>query len=431
MTNKQGIPYTYIPQNWSHRRLEGYLYSAVEPPKYPSALRLFDVLAMRGRDTYSCFPLIEVFVERNPIPVDLNEYRDNCQAWVSTILSKLYRNELSLIKEPTLQSVETLAPRWRDVLRRRFGLNDERSRTFQELADVFDVDPTRIQQIEKRALRDARRHLLVTNNLRTLRQSLLRLKASLYDQLTESASLRTTTLCLTLFSEAPCFSLIEPAINAFFGAEYEQVLTTRAHYLERSRHLSNEDIQWLCGFWEGDGSLSATVGLTFNQKDRRILEYIRQLLQYPRHILYPSPTHNTTTSTLFLRGESMQVLLDRFCKWLVCKGRVRQVEELSDELRLNLKPKQHTPTIPWIAGFFDAEGCVYRSGPSLYAKFSQKDRTVLDSIQEVVGGHISRWELTLRKRETREFWPHWLKYSHNPQKQERLYKLLQEAERLG
>ncbi|TAD89860.1 MAG: sigma-70 family RNA polymerase sigma factor, partial [Oscillatoriales cyanobacterium] len=52
-----------------------------------------------------------------------------------------------------LESVlDTLVPRQRDIIRMRFGLDDGREKTLQEIGNIFDVTRERIRQIEAKAL---------------------------------------------------------------------------------------------------------------------------------------------------------------------------------------------------------------------------------------------------------------------------------------
>lgn len=54
------------------------------------------------------------------------------------------------------QVLDTLAPRERDILKKRFGLEGEEEHTLEELANVHHVGRERIRQIEARALRKCR-----------------------------------------------------------------------------------------------------------------------------------------------------------------------------------------------------------------------------------------------------------------------------------
>ena len=61
-----------------------------------------------------------------------------------------------LLKEQLEEVLETLTPREAKVLRLRFGLDDGRSRTLEEVGQEFGVTRDRIRQIEAKALRKLR-----------------------------------------------------------------------------------------------------------------------------------------------------------------------------------------------------------------------------------------------------------------------------------
>lgn len=61
-----------------------------------------------------------------------------------------------LLKEQLKEVLETLTPREAKVLRLRFGLDDGRSRTLEEVGQEFGVTRERIRQIEAKALRKLR-----------------------------------------------------------------------------------------------------------------------------------------------------------------------------------------------------------------------------------------------------------------------------------
>ena len=61
-----------------------------------------------------------------------------------------------LLKEQLVDVLKTLTPREEKVLRLRFGLDDGRQRTLEEVGKEFDVTRERIRQIEAKALRKLR-----------------------------------------------------------------------------------------------------------------------------------------------------------------------------------------------------------------------------------------------------------------------------------
>ncbi len=61
-----------------------------------------------------------------------------------------------LLKEQLIDVLDTLTPREEKVLRLRFGLDDGRARTLEEVGKEFNVTRERIRQIEAKALRKLR-----------------------------------------------------------------------------------------------------------------------------------------------------------------------------------------------------------------------------------------------------------------------------------
>ena len=62
----------------------------------------------------------------------------------------------TLLKEQLIDVLDTLTPREEKVLRLRFGLDDGRARTLEEVGREFNVTRERIRQIEAKALRKLR-----------------------------------------------------------------------------------------------------------------------------------------------------------------------------------------------------------------------------------------------------------------------------------
>lgn len=62
----------------------------------------------------------------------------------------------NLLREDLENVLSTLSPRERDVLRLRYGLDDGRMKTLEEIGQIFNVTRERIRQIEAKALRKLR-----------------------------------------------------------------------------------------------------------------------------------------------------------------------------------------------------------------------------------------------------------------------------------
>ena len=62
----------------------------------------------------------------------------------------------TMLKEQLINVLDTLTPREEKVLRLRFGLDDGRARTLEEVGEEFNVTRERIRQIEAKALRKLR-----------------------------------------------------------------------------------------------------------------------------------------------------------------------------------------------------------------------------------------------------------------------------------
>ena len=62
----------------------------------------------------------------------------------------------TLLREQLCEVLKTLTPREEQVLKLRFGLDDGRTRTLEEVGRVFNITRERIRQIEAKALRKLR-----------------------------------------------------------------------------------------------------------------------------------------------------------------------------------------------------------------------------------------------------------------------------------
>ena len=62
----------------------------------------------------------------------------------------------TMLKEQLIGVLDTLTPREEKVLRLRYGIDDGRPRTLEEVGKEFNVTRERIRQIEAKALRKLR-----------------------------------------------------------------------------------------------------------------------------------------------------------------------------------------------------------------------------------------------------------------------------------
>ena len=62
----------------------------------------------------------------------------------------------TLLREDLEGVLATLSPRERDVLRLRYGIDDGRMKTLEEIGQIYDETRERIRQIEAKALRKLR-----------------------------------------------------------------------------------------------------------------------------------------------------------------------------------------------------------------------------------------------------------------------------------
>jgi RNA polymerase primary sigma factor len=74
-----------------------------------------------------------------------------------TMISPEKSTEKLLLKETIIQSMEGLNERERMILKLRFGLDDGRQRTLEEVGKVYGVTRERIRQIEEKALQKMRK----------------------------------------------------------------------------------------------------------------------------------------------------------------------------------------------------------------------------------------------------------------------------------
>ena len=96
----------------------------------------------------------ELAVEMNISVSKLREIIKVAQEPLSLETVKTVAQEL--LREDLAEVLSGLSPRERDVLRLRFGMDDGRQRTLEEVGQLFGVTRERIRQIEAKALRKLR-----------------------------------------------------------------------------------------------------------------------------------------------------------------------------------------------------------------------------------------------------------------------------------
>lgn len=411
------------PQNWTKGILwEKLFYDVSRQVLSPEEKLLRAVFGEPATERGNGPTLVGIFIEFNKLGTNWEEYRDGCKRWVTTQLEEGITPETEAMKKSIEDVLNTLPPRENKVIQLRFGFVDGRSHTLGEVGKEFKVTPERIRQIEGKALRKLR-HPSRGKHLHLCLQDGDKTQRDLYNKMTKQfpGNEKIEALC-QLFLEDP-----ETQWNEMFrmmNRDRRVAGEAARALLERLTSLPIGDQEQFAGFFEGDGSIGVAQGLMLNitQRDRRILDYYNTLLQLSRPIRYMD---SIDCHWMVIERFYYKPLLIFLCRHLVMPGRVRQVQEASDMYGLDLKPVKHEPTLRWIVGMFDAEGCVTATqGTFPGMSVSQKDITVLEDVQRIIGGRISNISLYLRRDEVWKFLPTYVRYSRNPQKLERLYALL-------
>ena len=410
--------------NWSEEYLQARLRKNIPHIKPPPEVALSH--AVVGRDTSEDkSTLVNIFVKTQKPETDWLTFRNKCNRWISSLLRETYQAEAEALNLVTWEFLNQLPLRERKILLARFGFNGK-AQTLESIGRSLNLTREYIRQIEEEILQKIRLEDLTGKSPfgSLLRQAYANSRSYLYNEVLKSiptikGSEEVKLLCTSLLKNPPRMTQQDRM--------KEQKSLKRGELKAFEEHLNRlpeEEKEWLTGFLEGDGSLGRTrdsLYISFYQKDRRILDYIKTLLQTKRPVQIDQ---RSLHSLSFPNLDYILPLLELFSQSLVTPKYVQRLQDIRSLYNLNFTISIHKPTIPWICGFFDAEGCIHRQGPSLYMDFACKDQIVLEEIKEVIGGHISpksgAGELQLRKDETSKFLLLWLKYSHNPQKQERL-----------
>ncbi|MDT9178231.1 MAG: sigma-70 family RNA polymerase sigma factor [Limnospira sp. PMC 1291.21] len=92
-------------------------------------------------------------VEEPPPPTEEPEPGDFIESDGETPEAQVSKK---LLREDLESVLDTLSPSERDILRLRYGLDDGRMKTLEEIGKIFNVTRERIRQIEAKALRKLR-----------------------------------------------------------------------------------------------------------------------------------------------------------------------------------------------------------------------------------------------------------------------------------
>ena len=92
------------------------------------------------------------------ITTDFRNRDDSLKVWSLVLETNIEEESAQIDIDGTVDQVllETLSPRERQVIEYRFGINDSRPRTLEEVGQTFGVTRERIRQIEAKALRKLR-----------------------------------------------------------------------------------------------------------------------------------------------------------------------------------------------------------------------------------------------------------------------------------
>ena len=97
------------------------------------------------------YTINQVEKEANSIFDDVIEEKNLSEYYLKETMFKIM-----YLKEQLLEIMDTLSPREKKVLKMRFGIDNGRPRTLEEVGKEFDVTRERIRQIEAKALRKLR-----------------------------------------------------------------------------------------------------------------------------------------------------------------------------------------------------------------------------------------------------------------------------------
>lgn len=117
-----------------------------------------DEMGTTSEEVRELFKLRDVYFRLISLDMPVGEESDTPLAEFIPDESTTVEDDVSLVllREQIENVLETLSPREREVLILRFGLDDERERTLEEVGKIFNITRERIRQIEAKALRKLR-----------------------------------------------------------------------------------------------------------------------------------------------------------------------------------------------------------------------------------------------------------------------------------
>lgn len=117
-------------------------------------------LGVTTEEVETCLRLVYQFIQSTSLDLPIGEDEDTPLEDLVPIEDEVSVEDLvaqKIARERIEDVLETLTEREQKILRLRFGLDDGRARTLEELGQIFNVTRERIRQIEAKALRKLRR----------------------------------------------------------------------------------------------------------------------------------------------------------------------------------------------------------------------------------------------------------------------------------
>ena len=200
-----------------------------------------------------------------------------------------------------------------------------------------------------------------------------------------------------------------PAAAHFEAPGRQYHLPLRVKHAQACRHMPQRTLDYLAGFFDGDGCVSPSadstrirLAITQTESSSTVLLLFRNLLG--GSVMRGDHTKGLIRPTLQweVSGEAARHAAALLCSRSSCKDRQLSIASswpqtlhLRAEAVAKLKvlkrkapPTATCPTWHYLAGFFDAEGCIHLQQPSyIRLKITQKFPQVLRAIQKFLAEH--------------------------------------------